>query len=120
MYVTLYETARQNNRTVLRLLMLTNIVFAALVLGAWTVASVFISDPISWATWRNINGARTWEELFQYPYLMLWALPLGAVLASWIAVQAKKWKLACGLALTPVVFLGLTIALYYVIPGAHA
>ena len=117
MTVTLYETARQHNRPLLRMLMLTNIAFAALVLGAWTVTAMVVSDPISWATWRNIGGARSWDEIIQYPYLMLWSLPLCAVLAAWVAVQAKKWRLALGIAVTPILFLGLTIALYYILPN---
>ncbi len=118
MSVTLYDTARQHNRTLLRALMMTNIAFAALVLGAWTVTAMVISDPISWATWRTIGGASGWEELIQYPYMMLWSLPLTAVLAAWIAVQARKWRLALGIAMTPILFLGLTIVLYYVLPNA--
>ena len=117
MAVTLYEGNRQTNVRLLHAMMLTNLAFAMLVLGAWTLLAIVVSDPISWATWHSIQMVKTWEEIFAYPYMMLWALPLGAVLAAWVATQAKKWKLALGIACVPILFLGLTISLYYILPG---
>lgn len=118
MATTLYEQARQHNKALVRFLTLANLAFAGLVLGAWTTTSLLVSEPITWATWHSIQGVKTWEGIFAYPYMMLWALPLGAVFGSWVAQKAKRWQLAAGIVFVPIVFLGLTIAMYYILPDA--
>jgi hypothetical protein len=120
MATTLYEQERQHNRALVRILSLANLAFASLVLLSWTAISMFVTEPIEWATWRGFQSVKTWEGVFAYPYVMLWAVPLGAVFGSWVAEKMKKWKLAAGFVLVPVIYFGLTIAMYYIVPGgAH-
>ena len=97
--------------------MLINVTFSALVLGAWTVLAVLVSDPIAWATWHSITGVRTWAEVTSYPYVMLWVVPLLGVAGSILARQLNLRTAAIGIALAPIAGFGLTFVWYYMAPA---
>jgi hypothetical protein len=111
------DLARPRNQPLVRALTAVNAVFAGLVLGAWTYIALFVGNPIAWATWSPVRRGSSWEEFFSYPYVMLWGLPVMALLVSWMARKSGLWRLAAGVLLTPVLFLGLTIFCYYVLPN---
>lgn len=53
-----------------------NIAFAGLNLFLWSVVAIVLADPISWATWSPLGSVNHRPDLFEYPYVLLWGLPL--------------------------------------------
>ena len=107
---------RTANRIVYKTLVVVNLMFAALVLGAWWLVAGLVADPISWATWQALPEAPTWEQAARYPYLMLWAFPVLCVWAAWVAREMHRRKLSVGIALVPVLSFGVTIAWFHLAP----
>ena len=53
-----------------------NLMFAALNVFMWSVVALVLADPISWATWSPLGAVTHRPDLFEYPFVLLWALPL--------------------------------------------
>jgi hypothetical protein len=100
-----------------RLLMLLNAAFGAAVLSAWTYVAVFLAEPIAWATWiRVYKSGNLLIDFFEYPFFMLWAVPLGAICGAWVAVKARMNQLAFSCALFPLLGLSLVVTWYHLAP----
>jgi hypothetical protein len=95
-------------------LAVTNGAFAVVIVFVWTVASMLIADPISWATW-SIVEYRGSISLLRYPLNILWMLPALSLVAGWLARRAHKERLALGLMTIPILLFGLTIIMYHVV-----
>jgi hypothetical protein len=94
-------------------LMLVNSVFATTSVFWWTFMSLFVAEPIKWATWTGISSR---PDLFEYPFSLLWMIPGTAVCAAWLAHKAGKRRMALNLVIFPIVFLGLLFGWYYLAP----
>ena len=100
-----------------RLLLILNVIFSAAVLSAWTYVAMFLAEPIAWATWiRVYRSGNILYDFFEYPFVMLWALPMGAICSAWMAVKADRDRLAFSCALFPVLGLSLVVAWYHLAP----
>lgn len=97
----------------LLILFVVNATFAATSVFFWAFLSLFVAEPIQWATWRGV-GSR--PELFDYPFIVLWLLPAAGIGAGWIAKRAHQHRSACWLAFLPVILLGLVFGWYYLMP----
>jgi hypothetical protein len=53
-----------------------NLTFAAANIFLWSVVALVLADPIGWATWSSLGSVGRRPDLFEYPYVMLWGLPL--------------------------------------------
>ena len=62
---------------------LCNAVFALANVFFWSSLAVVLADPISWSTWSSMGGSARQPELLEYPFVVLWALPLaGSAIAA--------------------------------------
>ncbi len=98
------------------LLMLVNAVIAMTVLFAWTAISLYIVEPIAWATWMPVRRGTSLEELFEYPFMLLWLMPLAGVAGAWLALKSGRRTFALTCLALPVALLALIFGWYYGAP----
>lgn len=53
-----------------------NVAFAAANIFLWSFVALVVADPIGWATWSSLGSIGHRPDMFEYPYVLLWALPL--------------------------------------------
>jgi hypothetical protein len=111
--LSLYEGKQRQHSRSLVYLMAANATFAASSASWCTFIAEFVADPIRWATWYGL-GSR--PELFEYPFVVLWLLPVGGICGGWLAEKGHNRRLACFFALFPPLFLGLLFGWYYLLP----
>lgn len=98
---------------VLLILSVVNATFAGTSVFLWTFLSLFVAEPIQWATWRGISSR---PDLIEYPFILLWMLPAAGIVAGWIAKRAGQMRIACWLAFFPIILLGLIFGWFYMAP----
>ena len=77
---------RQDDRMI-KLLSAANALVALSVLTAWTVVSVFLAEPVTWATHAPLSiGSR--PDFIDYPFILLWLGPVAGMCLSWLAAKA--------------------------------
>ncbi len=111
----IYSGSRRFNKRPLAFLMTLNGVFASSVLFSWTLVSVFVAEPVSWATWAPLDSTTT-PELFGYPFVLLWGLPLSGVFLAWVAKNFHNAKLAYLSVIVPILVLSSIFCYYYFVP----
>jgi hypothetical protein len=97
-------------------LMLANTVIAMTVLFAWTAISLYIVEPIAWATWMPVRRGTSFEELFEYPFVLLWLMPMGGVVGAWLALKMGRRSIALSCLIVPIALLGLIFGWFYGAP----
>lgn len=97
----------------LSLMLVINVALSAAMLLWWHDLSRYLADPIRWATWENI-GPNT--GTFEYPFVMLWVLPLVAFGIAWTLRMAGSRRKALWIASFPVFYLGTLVACFYIAP----
>ena len=97
-------------------LMTVNAAFAIAVVFAWTFVSLFVEEPLAWATWSAVNPGNSFLELFYYPFSLLWMMPSFGTMGAWLAHKSRRPALAYTCALLPIAFLGLVFGWYYFTP----
>ena len=100
-------------------LMLANAVVAMTVLFAWTAISLYIVEPIAWATWMPVRRGTTFEDLFEYPFVMLWFMPAAGIAGAWLALKLGRRALAITCVMLPLMLLGLIFGWYYLAPPEY-
>ncbi len=113
MGLSLYEGKRRDPKPLVAL-MAANLVFAAASVFLWAVTSTLMAEPIRWATARGI-GSR--PELLEYPFVLLWLLPVAGACAAWVAHKAERLKLAYSLAFYPLLYFAVVAGWYYLAPA---
>jgi hypothetical protein len=113
MSLSLYEGKRRQDPALLITLQVANLLFATCTVFMWALMSLLLAEPVRWATEYGI-GSR--PELFEYPFLLLWAMPVAGSCSAWVAQRAEKFKLAYFLAFYPLLFLSLVVGWYYLAP----
>lgn len=113
MTVSLYEGRRRTDPRPLIALFIANGLFAAVSIVWWTAISFIVAEPLRWATWQAIGPS---PELFDYPFVLLWLLPLGGVGAAWLALRLERRALAYFLALYPMLFIAAVVGWFYLAP----
>lgn len=93
-----------------------NAIFGALILGAWTYVSVWVSEPIAWATWFRVYRSGNPFDIFEYPFVFLWGLPFVAIAGAWIAYKAGKRGLAYASVSLPIFMHGTLMAWFHFAP----
>ena len=107
--------ARPQSRKLLAL-MIANALFASVMLFAWTVVSLFVAEPMAWATWMPISRGSSFEDVVRYPFVLLWLMPAGGIAGAWFATKAGKWALGYACVALPMVIMGLVFGWYYLTP----
>ena len=92
-----------------------NACIAASMLFAWTIISVLVAEPVSWATWAPIERG-TRPELFGYPFILLWGAPLAGIFMAWVSKNFHLRRLAYFSVLSPMFILALIFSYYYFVP----
>ena len=69
----------------------------------------------AYATWQAMSPR---PAMLDYPFVMLWALPLTALVVAWFARQVGNVRFACGAAFFPVFYLSLMVCWFYLAPPA--
>jgi hypothetical protein len=113
MPLSLYEGKQRQDSRFLVALMVANAAFAGSSASWCTFISVFVTEPIRWATWYGLGSS---PELFDYPFVVLWLLPVGGICGAWLAERGHNRRLACFFALFPLLFLALLFGWYYLMP----
>jgi hypothetical protein len=97
-------------------LMAMNGVFSSAILFAWTYIAFFVAEPLSWATWMPISRGFGFTGVLDYPFVMLWALPLVGVFGAWISIHAGRKPLAYAFVAVPLVMLALVMGWFHLAP----
>lgn len=90
-----------------------NLVFAGLCILWWSAVKVFIGDAIAWATWVPLAGR---PQFLEYPFLLLWAVPVGFSSFAWMAQKGGSDRLAFALAIIPPILFGSILGWYWLAP----
>lgn len=109
----LYEGKPRQGSRFLVALMVVNATFAATSASWFTIIAVLVAEPMRWATWYGLGSS---PELFDYPFVVLWLLPVGGICGAWLAEKGHNRRLALFFALYPLLFLGLLLGWYYLLP----
>ena len=97
-------------------MMFVNAVFGLVVLGAWTYVSTLVAEPIAWATWRRIYRTGYMFDVFDYPFSMLWLMPLCFIGLAWVADRTGARGLAWTCVTIPILTHALIIGWFYLAP----
>ncbi len=100
-------------------LMLANAVIAMTVLFAWTAISLYLVEPIAWATWMPVRRGTSFEDLFEYPFVMLWLMPAAGIAGAWISLKLGRRALAITCVTLPIALLALIIGWYNFAPPTY-
>lgn len=100
-------------------LMLANAVIAMTVLFAWTAISLYLVEPIAWATWMPVRRGTRFEDLFEYPFVMLWLMPAAGIAGAWISLKLGRRALAITCVTLPIALLALIIGWYNFAPPTY-
>jgi hypothetical protein len=113
MSLSLYEGKRRD-LTPLKLLVTANVVLGLCAVLFWEPMSVLIAEPILWATGQGIGMS---PELLDYPFVLIWFLPIACACVAWIAGKVGWTKLAYLAAFYPLLYLGLVFGWYHLTPA---
>jgi hypothetical protein len=100
-------------------LMLAYAVVAMTVLFAWTAISLYLVEPIAWATWMPVRRGTSFEDLFEYPFVMLWLMPTAGIAGAWISLKLGRRALAITCVTLPIALLALIIGWYNFAPPTY-
>lgn len=98
-------------------LMVTNGLFATGILFAWTYLSLFVAEPLAWATWMPISRGYGIMGLVEYPFIMLWLMPLIGIFGGWVSLKGGHKAGAYAFVAVPVAMLLLILGWYYLTPS---
>lgn len=98
-------------------LIMANGLFSTAIVFAWTYVALVVAEPLSWATWMPVSRGYGLSGLLEYPFVMLWGLPLLGVFGAWLSMQAGRKGLAYAFVGVPLVMLALVMGWYYLAPG---
>ena len=115
--VSLYEGRAYDPNRFVRLMAVINITFACVVLFAWSEISAYLDTPVSVAADAGIAGRPDFSE---YPYVLLWTLPILGTLGAWIATRAEKFLFAKFLAAYPAIVILGAVFWYNYLSGTYA
>jgi hypothetical protein len=84
---TFYQGKLRQDDRLIRFLTMANALVAVSVLSAWTVVSIFLAEPVTWATHAPLSvGSR--PDFTDYPFVLLWLGPVTGMAVSWLADKA--------------------------------
>lgn len=113
MTLSLYEGRKYQRTGLLRVIMTLNVVFGVACIFWWPTLSRYLADAMRWATWRGIEQA---PNLFDYPFVLLWLLPISGIGAAWFVERSGKAQTACIVATLPILLLGMIFGWYHLAP----
>ena len=119
MLITYYEdgtAAPKRTERAMALLIAANLVFAATTLFAWTYIAFFVAEPLAWATWMPIHRGYGVTGILEYPFVLLWLLPILGVCSAWVCLKGRRKPMAYACVAVPLVILALVLGWFYLAP----
>lgn len=107
------EHARPGNRLA-RAMLFVNGAIAAAMAFYWSGFSAVVSEPYRWAMRDGVSLNPSWLE---YPYLMLWLVPLLCAFGGWLAIKGQKFTIANIIGCYPVMTLSIMLGWFYLVPN---
>jgi hypothetical protein len=108
-----YDGQRKVRSRLAYALMWANALFAAAVVLYWTGVSLVLEEPFRWATGEGVSPS---PQLLEYPYLLLWIVPLGAATIGWLSIKGEMPALGRFVGIYPLLFLCLMVGWFYFTP----
>lgn len=115
--VSLYEGRAYDPNRFVRLMAVINITFACVVLFAWSEIAAYLDTPMSVAADAGIARRPDFTE---YPYVLLWTLPILGSLGAWIAFRAQQFLFAKFLAAYPALVIVGAVLWYHYLSATYA
>jgi hypothetical protein len=115
--VSLYEGKAYDPNRFVRLMAVVNIVFALVVLFAWPQIAGFLDTPVSVAAEAGINRR---PGFIEYPYVLLWTLPLLGSVGAWVATRSGNFLFAKFLAAYPALVIAAAVFWYNYLSSMYA
>lgn len=100
-------------------LMLANAVIVLTVLFAWTTVALYIVEPVTWATWMPVQRGTSFEDAFEYPFVVLWLMPAAGIVGAWLSLRLGRRSTALFCAIAPIALLALVFGWYYLAPPPY-
>ena len=110
-------TGRYRKLPMVRVLFAANLLFAVATLVAWQSAVLTLLGPLTWATSQSVPFERDLGHLFEYPLMLFWLGPAVAMATASILIQARNYRAAFGVLAVPMLFLLLSVAMYWTVPN---
>ena len=120
MLITYYEDGSRVQKRLARPLvglMALNGLFAAGIMFAWTYVSMFVAEPLAWATWMPISRGYGVTGIMDYPFIILWALPVIGICGAWVGDKGGRKVLAYAFVAVPLIMLVMIFGWYYGAPA---
>ena len=115
--VSLYEGRAYDPNRFVRLMAVVNITFACIIFFAWPQVSAFLDTPLSVAA--NVGIARR-PGFAEYPYVLLWTLPILGSLGAWIAGRSEHFLFSKFLAAYPAMVILAAVGWYHYLSSVYA
>lgn len=115
--VSLYEGRPYDPNRFVRLMAVVNIVFTLVVLFAWPQVAAFLDTAVSVAAEAGINRRPSFIE---YPYVLLWTLPLLGSIGAWVATRSGNFLFAKFLAAYPALVIAAAVIWYNYLSSMYA
>ena len=90
-----------------------NVCFVGLTLSTWSILFPLVAGPLRWGTGQIVPSN---PEALDYPYAVLWILPVAATLAAFVLRREGQRPLAVLVAAAPLLFLVILIVVFNVVP----
>ncbi len=90
-----------------------NACFIGLTLWGWSILYPLVAGPLRWGTGQIVPSH---PEALDYPYAVLWILPIIATLSAFLLRREGQRPLAILVAAAPLLFLVILIAVFTVAP----
>ena len=87
MAVSIYEGRRDYKSSFVNAMILVNVAFTALVIFQWPLIASYIADPMGAAAGQAMSD-RSRPDFIDYPYSLLWTMPLICALFAWLGMKS--------------------------------
>ncbi len=113
---TFYQGKLRQDDRLIRLLNMANALIAISVLTAWTVVSMFLAEPFTWATHAPLSvGSR--PDFTDYPFVLLWLGPITGMGMSWVANKGGYRSISYAALWVPLGLLIMLLVWFYFAPS---
>jgi hypothetical protein len=113
MQLSIYEGNRYHSTWLIHALMLVNAGFAAITMFWWSGLAGVLTEPVNWAANYNIPSR---PELFDYPYSLIWGLPIAGCALGWILHRLYNGRFARTVLILPLSYIFIIFVVYHAIP----
>ena len=92
-----------------------DIFLAILIVCFWNILAPYLTEPLSWATARNLPPR---PGLLETPTALVWLIPLLSGVGAWLALNLRLVQTAWLFAIFPLLYIGLVGGWFYLAPLA--